>query len=88
MYKYSLEKIRNKAYKAGYRVSKGFQHYMYNGAVVKDCNGLACTGFNVEDLTTGTLVWGCYDANYDHLWTLEDIESFLKTVYKENGLEY
>ncbi|GFI31061.1 hypothetical protein IMSAGC013_02455 [Lachnospiraceae bacterium] len=38
MARYSLRTIRNKAYEAGYKVSKGFQHYLYNGAVVRDCN--------------------------------------------------
>lgn len=36
--KYSLSTIRKKAYAAGYRVEKGFQHYN-NGAVCRDCNG-------------------------------------------------
>ena len=36
MSKYSLGTIRKKAYKVGYRVRKGFQHYLYNNAVVKD----------------------------------------------------
>lgn len=87
--KYSLSTIRKKAYAAGYRVEKGFQHYN-NGAVCRDCNGDAYTGYNVWDLSSGYLVWrsGCFDNNYDHLATLEDVEEFLKSVYEEAGLDY
>ncbi len=63
MARYSLRTIRNKACEAGYKVSKGFQHYLYNGAVVRDCNGEPYTGYIVEDLSTGFLVWDCYDSN-------------------------
>lgn len=87
MSKYSLKTIRNKAYEAGYRVSKGFQHYLYNGTVVRDCNGTAYTGY-IEDLSTGFLVWGCYDANYTHLWTLEDVEDFIKGEYEKAKIAY
>lgn len=88
MARYSLKTIRNKAYEAGYKVSKGFQHYLYNGTVVRDCNGVAYTGYIVEDLSTGFLVWGCYDANYDHLWTLEDVEEFIKGEYDKAKIAY
>ena len=87
--RYSLKTIRNKAYEAGYKVSKGFQHYLYNGeAVVRDCNGEPYTGYIVEDLRTGFLVWDCYDSNYDHLWTLEDVEEFIKGEYEKAGITY
>ena len=88
MSKYSLKTIRKKAREAGYKVSHGFQHYHYNGAVCRDCNGNGYTGFNVLDLSTGLLVWDCYDEHYDHLWTLDDVDEFLKSVYEEAGLEY
>lgn len=88
---YSLEtrerKARKKGYDAGYRVSKGFQHY-HNGGIVTNWNGERFTGYTVEDLSTGCLIWGCYDCNCDHLWTIDDVESFLKTVYEENDLKY
>lgn len=44
---YSLTTLRKRAYEAGYRIEKGFQHYMYNNAVCRDCNGDAYTGYNV-----------------------------------------
>lgn len=88
--KYSLSTIRKKAYAAGYRVERGFQHYMRNNAVCRDCDGDAYTGYNVWDLSTNILVWesGCYDSNYDHLATLEDVDEFLKSVYEKAGLKY
>lgn len=88
MSKYSLKTIKNKARAAGYRVSKGFQHYLCSGAVCRDCNGEPYTGYIVEDLSTGFLVWGCYDSNYDHLWTLEDVEEFIKGEYEKAEIEY
>ena len=48
MSKYSLKTIKNKARAAGYRVSKGFQHYLCSGAVCRDCNGEPYTGYIVE----------------------------------------
>ena len=65
-----------------------FQHYLYNGTVARDCNGVAYTGYIVEDLSTGFLVWGCYDAKYDHLWTLEDVEEFIKGEYEKAKIAY
>lgn len=80
-------KARKKGLEAGYRVSKSFQHY-HSGGIVSNWNGERFTGYNVEDLATGFLVWDCYDSNCDHLWTIDDVEEFLKTVYEENGLKY
>lgn len=88
MTKYSEKTIRYKALAAGYSISKGFQHYMYNGSICTDCYGNRCVGYNVLDLSCGFSVWGCYDNNYDHLWTLEEVESFIRSVYEESGLEY
>ncbi len=65
-----------------------FQHYLYNGTVARDCNGVAYTGYIVEDLSTAFLVWGCYDAKYDHLWTLEDVEEFIKDEYEKAKIAY
>jgi len=88
---YSLEarerKARKKGFEAGYRVSKGFQHY-HNGGIVSNWNGERFTGYDVRALTTDSSVWGCYDDNCDHLWTIDDVEEFLTTVYKENGMKY
>lgn len=90
MYMYSLTTLRKRAYEAGYRIEKGFQHYMYNNAVCRDCNGDAYTRYNVWDLSTNMCVWesGCYDSNYDHLCTLEDVEEFLKAEYEKAGLAW
>lgn len=76
---YSLTTLRKRAYEAGYRIDKGFQHYN-NGAVCRDCNGSA-TGYQVYES-------GCFDGNRDHLATLEDVEEFLKAEYEEAGLTW
>lgn len=80
-------KARKKGLEAGYKVSKGFQHY-HNGGIVTNWNGERFTGYDVRDLSTNCSVWDCYDANCDHLWTIEDVEEFLKGVYKKSGLKY
>ena len=92
---YSLTTLRKRAYKAGYRIEKGFQHYMYNDAVCRDCNGDGYIGYNVWDLSNNQLVWesGCYDGNYDHLCVLEDVEELsIDTNYMwyalKDGEEY
>ncbi len=46
------------------------------------------TGYSVQDLSTGLLVWGCYDQNFDNLWTIEDVEKLIKGVYEEAEIEY
>ena len=51
-------------------------------------NGERLTGFDVTDMATGYSVWGCYDANRDHLWTIDDVEEFLKIVYEKVGMKY
>lgn len=81
-------KARRKAYELGYKVKKGFKHWMYNGAVFRNMNGEALTGYMVEDLSTGYYVWDSYDNNLDHQWTLENVEDFLKDICEKNGLKY
>lgn len=71
------KRARRKACELGYKVHKGFQHYMYNNAVCRDINGNAYVGYMVEDMNTGFYVYDSYDNNYDHRWTLEDVENFL-----------
>lgn len=50
----------------------------------------AYTEYNVWDLSNNQLVWesGCYNGNYDHLCTLEDVEEFLKAEYEKAGLTW
>lgn len=90
MMKYSERTIYKKALNAGYRVEKGFQHYLYNNAIFTNWNGERFTGFNVWNVSENRLEWGsgCYDAHYDHLCTLEEVEDFIKSVYEKAGLEY
>lgn len=79
--------IKSRARKAGYSVSKGFVHYL-SGGTFRRYNGERDTGYNVKDLSTGSLVWGCYNNVYDHQWSLEDVDEFIRSVYEANGLAY
>lgn len=52
-------------------------------------------GMGIQDIMFGILsnnqlVWesGCYNGNYDHLCTLEDVEEFLKAEYEKAGLTW
>lgn len=78
--------LRKKAEVAGFSVRKGFCHYLYNGAVMKDQFGNREIGYSVMNMSTGFYVWGCYNANFDNLWSLEDVENFLRDQYIKSGL--
>ncbi len=82
--KYSESTIRRKAYKIGYQVTKGFQHFRRN--VWHNSYGERFTGYMVKDLHTGLCEWGCYDSNFDHLWDLDDVEEFLQGEYEAREL--
>lgn len=88
MTKYTLATIKKRAFGVGYRVEKGFQHYLYNGAFVTDYRGNRYRGYKVMNLSNGLYEWGSYNDLFDYLWTLEDVEKFLKSVYKAARLEY
>ena len=88
MTKYTLATIKKRAFGVGYRVEKGFQHYLYNGSVVTDYRGNRYRFYRVMNLSNGLYEWGSYNDLFDYLWTLEDVEKFLKSVYKAARLEY
>ena len=85
----SEKKVRRIAKEAGYRVEKGFQHYisLKGCPVITNVYGERLTGYNVYD-DQGCLVWDCYDANTDHRWTLEDVTDFITRIYTDNGLTF
>ncbi len=83
---YSLSTIRQKAYKINFQVEKGFIHY--RDVVDHDYSGNRHTGFMVKDLETGFYVKGCYDENFDHLWEIDDVVSFLKEQYEILGIDW
>jgi hypothetical protein len=83
---YSISTLRRRAYEIGYQVKKGFQHYgMY---VYHDQYGDRYPGYMVIDLQTGFPVWGSYDSNFDFLWSIEDVDDFLKEQYEAQGLAW
>ena len=86
---YCEKTLRKRAEKIGYAIEKGYQHYMaFDGAVFRDCNGKPRTGYNVIHLETNCLVYPCYNGAFDHLFDIEDLESFLKTEYQKLGLTF
>lgn len=85
---YSVNTLRKKALAVNLYIHKGYQHYMYNGTVCRDCNGKPYTGYSIIDLVTGFAVYGCNDAVYDNLFTLEEVEAFLKNRYAELGMTF
>lgn len=88
MTKYSKKTIYKKALEVGYKVKKGFVHYVYNGAVFINSDGERETGYSVLNLRTNFSVSGCYNDCYDNLWSLEEVEEFIKAIYDSNNLEY
>lgn len=60
-----------------YQIKYGNRHYMHNGAVVKDENGMNIKGYEIIDLKTQTAEWGTYNAIYDHLYQWEDVVQFV-----------
>ncbi len=83
---YSERTLRKKADKIGYRVLKGFQHFGRD--VYHTESGQRFTGYMVQDLYKGNYEWGSYDRNFDFLWTIEDVEEFLKERYEALGLAW
>jgi len=83
---YCIQKIREKAHEINYHVEKGFVHY--RNVVDYDKNGERHSGYMVMDLETGCYVRGCYNENFDFLWDLDDVISFLKGQYEILGLDW
>lgn len=89
MTKYSLETIRRKAYVAGFKVEKGFQHYMYGDCPVwTDIYGNRISGYSIFDLSRNQYIPECYDNLFDNKLSLEDVEKFIISVYDNAGMKY
>lgn len=83
---YCESTLRRKAYKIGYQVVKGFQHFCQN--VYHDSYGDRYTGYMVRDLSNGFYEWGSYNSNFDFCWDIDDVAEFLKGRYEELGLAW
>ena len=81
---YSEKTLRKRAYKIGYQVIRGIYHF--RGAYYT--YGEKITGYMVKDCRSGLLEWGCYDTCFDFIWSLEDVEDFLKEQYEAMGLKW
>lgn len=72
--------LRKVAKENGYILHKGFVHYLCGGyPVFRDSNGNRKVGYTLIDTETNTYVWGSYNNCFDHLWSLQDVENYLKT---------
>lgn len=80
---YSITTIRQKAYKIGYQVKKGFQHI--GRSVFYDSTGERHVGYTVSDIYTG-LCAGGISGDFDNLWSLDDVVDFLKDEYESCGM--
>ncbi len=78
--------LRRRAKAINYSIHKGLQHW--GNSVLRDREGKGRIGYMVMNLETGFYVWGCYDSNLDFLWTLADVENFLKEKYQELGIAW
>ena len=83
---YALPTLRRKAHKIGYHIDKGFIHFQ--GNVYHNQDGERFTGYMVLNLQNGFYEWDGFDSNFDHLWSLEDVELFLKGKYDSLGLSW
>lgn len=77
--RYSEKTLYKKARAIGYSVHKGKVHFLNGNYPVYSDE----IGYNVVNDSVGTLVLGCYNNVLDHLWDLDDVESFLKSKYND-----
>ena len=84
---YTEDTLRNKANRIGFQIEKGFQHDE-DGDPIKTATG-RITGYQVKNLEDGSYVWGSrIEGGADHLWTLDDVENFLRDEYNNRGLQF
>lgn len=80
MIMYTEKTIRRKAYDLGYKLEKNYMRYMaFNNAIVEP----KATGYMLFDLRTNEYVWGSYNDCFCYLWSLEDVENYLREVDTE-----
>lgn len=84
---YTEDTLRNRAQQIGFQIEKGFQHDEH-GETIKTATG-RIAGYQVKDLNDGSYVWGSnVEGGADHLWSLDDVENFLRDAYADRGLEW
>ena len=93
MMKYSERTIYKKALNAGYRVEKGFQHYLYNNAIFTNWNGERFTNGYVGRLRHGAFpddrlktISEYLDVSFDYLLTGVEREVIIETAKKNATL--
>ena len=79
--------LRNRAKKIGFQIEKGFQHDEDGDTITAAIGRI--TGYQVKNLEDGSYVWGSkIEGGADHLWTLDEVENFLRSIYEERGLKW
>jgi len=85
---YTEDTLRNRAKKIGFQIEKGFQHDENGDTVCREYQGRV-SGYQVKNLEDGSYVWGSMiEGGADHLWTLDEVENFLRDAYEERGLKW
>lgn len=85
----SISTLRRKAKAIDLRIEKGFVHCLaYDGIVFRNMYGEREVGYSLIDLTTGYYVWPSYDNEFDHLFSLQDVEKNISDEYQERGLKF
>jgi len=74
--------IYKKAQAIGFSVHKGKVHLLDKGYPIFSDE----VGYTVTDNSLNVNVWGSYNGLLDHLWSLEDVEEFLKSEYSKREL--
>lgn len=85
---YSEATLRKRAKEIGFQIEKGFQHDDFGDIVERKYIG-RITGYQVKDIEEGSYVWGSrIEGGADHIWTLDEVENFLRNAYEERGLKW
>ena len=82
--------LRRKAHKIGYTLSKGFQKYIaQDWSFLRDENGDKLVGFSIFN-PEGISVNAPYESVtcHDHEMSIDEVESYLKNHYEQQGLKW
>lgn len=66
----------------GYTIKYGNQHYLYNGAVVRNWKEEPYKGYLIIDNNTGLSVWGSYTDLFDYTYKWDDVLKFVENLKK------
>ena len=84
---YSERTLRKRAKAIGKVIKKGFTR-VPGGGIITDNVGERWTGYRVFDLETGKPELRDTDANTEFGWSLEDVETYLRSEYEQRSLKW